>query len=178
MSALHQQKDNCQEGRREHISTIVFSPILTPLPSLQRAFREISFGGAEELNHKLLQLYSEDYYNGNRYSSDEFCCGNGYDTAGDEPESTICDEPDPSSGDLGDAVDIAGWQHGDATDKEHAIGVIHFEESSIESFLVEAMPQRNKKSRVSRCINTFFYSKRRRRANSRIPTSRCAKLKT
>jgi hypothetical protein len=158
---LHQQKENCQEGRREHISTIVFSPILTPLPSLQRAFREISFGGAEELNHKLLQIYLEDFYNGNRYSSDAFC-GNGYDTAGDGPESTIC-EPD-ASGDSGDAVDIAGWQHyGDATDKEHAIGVIHFE-SSIES-LVEVMPQRNKQSRVSRCINTFFYSKRRRRAN-------------
>eukprot|EP00525_Craspedostauros_australis_P001405 CAMPEP_0198131230 /NCGR_PEP_ID=MMETSP1442-20131203/55706_1 /TAXON_ID= /ORGANISM="Craspedostauros australis, Strain CCMP3328" /LENGTH=324 /DNA_ID=CAMNT_0043791997 /DNA_START=139 /DNA_END=1113 /DNA_ORIENTATION=- len=51
---------------REHIPTIILSPVLSPLPVLQQDSRLISYDDMDELNCKLQTMYKEDYYNGMR----------------------------------------------------------------------------------------------------------------
>jgi hypothetical protein len=152
----HQKQYSPPKRERERIPTIVFSS--TPLPSLRRASREISFDGAEELNCKLNQLYTKDYNNGSHDDVD----------TSEEQDVTVYEQD--GHYDLSGALALAGWQLDNITDKKkkNGLGLIHFESSteSLEKSITTAkeeakLRRQNKDGSVARCFKNFFHTKRR-----------------
>mmetsp|Transcript_6441 Transcript_6441/g.19024 ORF Transcript_6441/g.19024 Transcript_6441/m.19024 type:complete len:240 (-) Transcript_6441:146-865(-) len=69
---------------RECIPTIIFSPVISPLRTLQRDDRMISYGDVDELRCKLQTMYQADYYNGMRYA----CMSNDEEPAASDQKRT------------------------------------------------------------------------------------------